>query len=127
MVYYVDVHKLHGKSSREPFRYLRSLKKSMNPLRTFDIDPEHTRTLARDLAAASHFIAPPEQALPADSTLADFVSTLTAAIGNLTRRSQQLHQDTEHIAQASFALADAAEAQDLSAAHAFDQLQVRQS
>lgn len=96
----------------------------MNPLSTFVIDPEYTRVLAKDLSQASQFSRPAEQALPTDSTIADFITTLTAAITNLTTRAEQLHSDTNHIAEASFAMADAAEAQDGSAASAFHEFRV---
>lgn len=96
----------------------------MNPLSTFEVDPEHTRSLARDLDEASQFHAPEHAALPGNPTVVDFVNILNQAITNLTARSEQLHADTAHIARAGFALADAAEATDNAAGQAFNGFQV---
>lgn len=91
----------------------------MNPPHTFEIDPEHTRSLARDLDQASLFQAPEQAALPRDATVAEFVDILNQAITNLTARSEQLHADTAYLARAGFAMADAAESADNSASFAF--------
>ena len=96
----------------------------MTPPHTFEIDPEHTRSLARDLDEASRFSAPEPAALPSDATVSSFVDILHQAIGNLTARSEQLHTDTAQLARAGFAMADAAESTDNAASTAFNGFRV---
>ncbi|QPK78727.1 transducer protein Htr23 [Corynebacterium lizhenjunii] len=86
-------------------------------MRTFEIDTDYTRALARDLDAQAQ---PQPHHLPVlpGGPLGDFCSALAAAFHNLTARDNQLRADFAYLADTAVATSNAAESADATSATA---------
>ncbi|WP_296133465.1 hypothetical protein [uncultured Corynebacterium sp.] len=79
---------------------------------TFQIDTEHTRRLAHELADAAQASPTPPPALPTDPTLSGFITALEGALSNLDARLAQVRADATAVAESSFRMAREAEDSD---------------
>ncbi|WP_141759155.1 MULTISPECIES: transducer protein Htr23 [unclassified Corynebacterium] len=87
-------------------------------MNTFTLDPEVTRSLARDLDQQS---LPQPLALPSlpGGCLSDFCSALTAAFHNVAARDEMMRSDLAHLAEVAVVTTHAALTVDSDGAAAF--------
>ncbi|MBE7364601.1 hypothetical protein INS43_05290 [Corynebacterium aurimucosum] len=90
----------------------------MTSFHTFNIDTEHTRRLAHELAAISQASSTPPPELPVDTVLGGFTGTFNTAMENLAARLTQVRADAGAVADSSFRMAREAEDADGALANA---------
>ncbi|MDY3126530.1 MAG: transducer protein Htr23 [Corynebacterium sp.] len=89
-------------------------------MRTFHLDPDVTRQLARDVENGSHFSNPSPPPLPASASVEDFYSALAAAMSNVHQRRSTLSDDLRHVAEVGFATVRTAQLADATSASQFN-------
>ena len=90
----------------------------MTSFHTFNIDTEHTRRLAHELAAISQASSTPPPELPLDPVLGGFTGIFNTAMENLSARLAQVRADAGAVADSSFRMAREAEDADGALANA---------